>query len=191
MGNDYNKGLIRSLIGIMILTMCYFSSCGDLLGRTYKNYYYSKDGKYCLTIIVYTAGDAINIIKSCTVLAKQTIYTDETMIEDYGRGIYIIPGKFNGRLPKDNYVRLDYIGTSPTNPIYFRWENDSLTVRLANWSGVIIENKLNPEVKVDMEFTDYEICEYKNGEIDKKAKDRWENLKNEYQYVLNRDLRLY
>lgn len=181
---NFNKGLVRSLIGIMILTMWYFSSCGDLLGRTYKNYYYSKNGKYCLTIIVY-AGDGVDLLKSCS--------PNFDASEDYGRGIYLIPGKFNGRLPKDNYVRLDYIGGLPSDTFYFGWENDSLTIRLADWTGVIIENKLHPEVKIDMELSGYEgSWNYDmKDELDKRVVEEWEKLRAKYQYVLRKDLRMY
>lgn len=183
MGNNYGKGLIRSFIGIMILIMWYFGPFEEILGRTYKNYYYSKDKKHCLTIIVYTGGDGVDLIKSCS--------PNYDASEDNGRGIYLIPGKFNGRLPKDNFVRLDYIGGLETDLFYFRWENDSLTIRLANWAGVITENKLHPEVKIDMKLYEYERgWSFPDSIIQKKMVDEWKAMRNSYQFVVRKDLKM-
>ena len=175
------KNIKRCCIWITILVLCY-TSCDSLLGRTYKYYFYSEDGKNSITILAYTAGDVLSLIKSCS--------PSYDPFKDEGRGIYIIPGKFTGSVPKDNYIRLDYIGTLPTNTIYFRWENDSLTLRLATWH--ILENKLPSGVKLDMKILEYERGWTGGDSITlKRRKDEWENMRKKHQFIMNKDIKEY
>ena len=84
---------------------------------THKTYFYSDDGKHCLTVI-----------------QKHNIF------DLSNRGFYLIDGKFKGKSPKDNYVFIK--GEGHGEDFFYRWLGDTLCLRLPYWE--VKDNKLNP-----------------------------------------------
>lgn len=182
MKKKYLNRLLCLFAGITFLITWYFGPLGNLLGKTYKNYYYSKDEQNCLTIIIYS-GDGIDFLNS--------ILPNYDPFADCGEGIYIIPGKFRGRLPKDNYVRLSYIGVLDSSPIYYAWRNDSLVLRLVNWGSALTENKLSPAVINDSTFLDCEDVWRYNYLPKKSTIEACDSVKKYFDYVAVGDIRSY
>ena len=102
-----------------------------LFRTTCKDYFYSEDGKHCLTIIQ----------------RSNILYPEEA-------GVYFINGKFKGRLPKDNYV---FTKLGDTDFLYC-WSGDTLYLKLPYWE--IVENKLNPADVVLSGITDDDGIKY-------------------------------
>lgn len=155
------------LLAAFIGGVFYYSPWGFFLfNRTKKNYYYDKKDQesHCLTAIFYTG-------------TLWDIFTSEPM-EDIGAGIYLIPYKFKGALPKKNYIRLNHIGA--IFPIYYKWSNDTLHLRIYGWG--IIENKLSPEIKIDKNPLDYERWGMYDSDTTRNVKERQEWLQMEKEY---------
>ncbi|MBO4985315.1 MAG: hypothetical protein J6C87_06705 [Bacteroides sp.] len=118
------KGSITFCV-LLGLVLWNYDSCIGVWG----SYVYDKTGKNCLTVIHMTNDSAI--------------YNGRI----YRIGLYLTPQKLRSGLPDSNYICLDYVGA--VVPIYYKWENDSLHLRLALWRKAIIENKLSNEVVLD------------------------------------------
>ena len=164
------------LLAILIGGVFYYSPWGFFLfNRTVKNYYYdTEDSKgHCLTVIFHTG-----------ILWTLLTYGPE---EDFGEGIYLIPYKFKGALPKDNYIRLNYIGA--IFPIYYKWSNDTLHLRIPFWG--IIKNKLSSKVVVDEEPLSYERWGRYDSDTTRNVKERqeWLQMKKEYRSFDRYDLK--
>lgn len=169
------KGRIRIISLIMIIGgVFYYSPWGFLLfNRTEKNYFYESEGQkgHCLTAIFHTG-------------LLWDIVTGEPL-KDNGEGIYLIPYKFKGALPKKDYIRLNYIGA--IFPIYYKWNNDTLYLRIFGWG--IIENKLTSKVKVYTEPLDYEKWGRSDTTRFVKERQEWLQMKKEYRSFSRYDLK--
>ena len=107
-----------------------------------------------------------------------------------GMGLYLIPGKFTGRLPTQNYVRIDYRGDD-LEPIYYKYSNDSLFFRIPYRSSDIIENKLPGNVILDSLILKYERygMYYKKdtAQIIEEYRE-WKKMRNEYNHFYLSDI---
>ena len=164
------------LLAILIGGVFYYSPWGFyLFNRTEKNYYYDTENQKgpCLTAIFHTG-------------ILWDMFTIES-VEEIGAGIYLIPYKFKGVLPKDNYIRLNYIGA--IFPIYYKWSNDTLHLRIPFWG--IIKNKLSSKVVVDEEPLSYERWGMYDSDTTRNVKERqeWLQMKKEYRSFDRYDLK--
>jgi len=163
------KSVCRILFVVLIIGGIYYSPFGVLFYRTEKNYFYDTEAEqgHCLTAIFHTC-----------FLWEEPLET---------AGIYLIPYKFKGVLPKDNYIRLNYIGA--IFPIYYKWSNDTLHLRIPFWG--IIENKLSSKVVVDEEPLFYEKCGRYDSDTTRNVKERqeWLQMKKEYRSFDRYDLK--
>lgn len=160
---------------VFMMVVFYYSPIGfRLFNRTEKNYYYDGNGKkeHCLTAISHTG-------------TFWDLWIADFQ-EDIGQGIYLIPYKFKGALPDKNYIRLSYIGND--NPIYYKWENDTLYLRIPYWK--ILENKLSPTVVLDTHPLNYERWGMFDSDTTRNVKDRqeWRQMKMEYKSFDKYDL---
>lgn len=108
------------------LSLWIYESC---FSGVWRNYIYDETGTRCFTVISH--------------IDDTTVYNGRI----YKRGLYITPQKLRRGFPDSNYICLDYLGA--IEPIYYKWENDSLHLRLTLWRKSIIENKLSNEVVLD------------------------------------------
>lgn len=171
------KGRIRlMLLAVLIGGVFYYSPWGFFLfNRTEKNYYYDTESQTgnCLTAIFHTG-------------LLWDMFTIES-VEEIGAGIYLIPYKFKGALPKKDYIRLNYIGA--IDSIYYKWSNDTLHLRIPFWG--IIENKLSSKVKLYTEPLSYERWVRYDPDTTRNVKERqeWLQMKKEYRSFGRYDLK--
>lgn len=165
--------LYRIAFIVLLIVIIYQSPLGYIFfDKTVKNYFYVNRQKNCLTAIIYNG----NILKG--------------IISDYqrddGMGLYLIPKKFLGQLPEQDYIRLSYIGND--SPIYYKWINDSLYLRIPEWK--IIENKLPPTVVLDTLWMDYERWGMYDSDTTRNTKQylEWQKMKNKYKSFSKYDL---
>lgn len=172
------------LIVALLVAVIYYSPFGEeLFGRTIKNYFYDDNNKdNVLTAILYTGLIWSNESKVLPNSRLGMTYIDN------GMGLYLIPGKFRGRLPEKNYIRLDY--RNDDTPIYYRWANDTLWLRIAGWKALIIENKLSSNVILDSLSMYYERYGMYDRDTTRNVKERleWKEMRSKYKSFNTYDL---
>ena len=169
----YSFRIISWIVVICCFLYLYQTCGGGIVRYTNKEYIYSKDSLNCVTIIQYM-NLPLEIIGDLT--QKDIPYAGNRYA-----GIYFIPGKFKGRLPKDNYIFLDYTGFS----YYFKWKNDTTYLVL---QGLVKENKLDTtKVLFRKEFTREEKIEH--GYYNADSKEFKDYTSKEYQRLSRYNLK--
>ena len=181
----YKRRKNSILIVILIVVVIYYSPFGEeLFGRTIKNYFYDENNKKnVLTAILYTGLIWSNESKVLPNSRLGMTYIDN------GMGLYLIPGKFKGRLPEKNYIRFDYRGDD--TPIYYRWANDTLWFRIPGWEYRIIENKLFLNVMLDTLRLRYEQYGTPERDTTRNVKERleWKEMRSRHKSFSKFDLK--
>lgn len=179
----YHKLMYTLLCLSCLWLVIYQSRLGEpLTGKTNKHYFYDDQHRVIFTVILFTG----------------TIWESEIKVNEKnglayfenGMGLYLIPGKFTGRLPTQNYVRIDYRGDD-LEPIYYKYSNDSLFFRIPYRSSDIIENKLPGNVILDSLILKYERygMYYKKdtAQIIEEYRE-WKKMRNEYNHFYLSDI---
>lgn len=171
----------HKLMYILLCLSClwfiiYQSWLGEpLMGKTNKHYFCDDKHRIIFTVILFTG-----------TIWKSEIKVNEKNGLAYfenGMGLYLIPGKFTGRLPNQNYVRMDYRGDN-LEPIYYKYSNDSLFFRIPYRNDDIIENKLPGNVILDSLILNYERygrCYKDTTQIIEEYRE-WKKMRNEYNH---------
>jgi hypothetical protein len=164
-----NLTITQKSVLIIILAFIGLLYWIGLFRFTCKEYIYSKDGKNCITVIQYN-----NYLK--------TIFDYNSNNYEHN-GIYIIPKKFNGYLPKKNYIYIRFgIGGH-----YIKWEGDTTIIVLPNTH--IIDNKLDStNVVYRSDFTKDEKQKY-NYHNSESNKEFWDYVHQEYIAFTEYDLK--
>ena len=180
----YGWWLCSNLLLVWLFVLFYRSPFGELfLGSTRKNYFYDENRQVIFTAILFE-GIFWNTESKINPRNGRRYPND-------GMGLYLIPGRFTGRLPKENYIRMDYRGIESA-PIYYKHTQDTLYFRIPYRR--IIENKLPENVVLDTLDLDYERYGpyYKYGPYDTvqvmREYQEWEKMREEYDYFWKSDL---
>jgi hypothetical protein len=135
-------------IFIGLFSLFLLKECG-MIPTTQKSYVYSEDSLRCITVIDYR-----NPLLDILFFPNENDYAEREKKRKY-QGVYFVPGKFQGHLPKSNYVFTNWMDHNN----YVRWEND--TTYLLLLGAYVKENKLDTtQVVLKTYYSKEELINY-------------------------------
>jgi len=169
--------LIISICILCFLLFRYNQWGNGIVRTTVKTYVYSKDSINCVTVIQYEniLLEFMNEFRGCC--KKENMHPGYRIYS----GIYFIPGKFKGRLPKTNYIFVE----NSASTYYIKWLRDTTYLTLP--FSHVKENKLDTtKVIFQPDFSKEEKRKY--GYYKLKFEDFNNAVSNEYVILRRKEI---